>query len=455
MEGLKKVGQIQPVPARRATGSPWTIGAETADRGYIDFSRVAPFLGPLGASRVRIQGGWARCDRGDGLYHWGWLDEIVQAAVDQRLRPWFQLSYGNPAYSGGGGLGLAEGMPCSAEALAAWDRWVRAAVTRYRDRVEEWEVWNEPDFRGPQDAARYTDLFCRTARTLLREQPRARIAGPALANDLEFARRFLEGLEEAGGAARLHEFSFHGYPVNPDDGFELVDSLRALLAKHAPRATLRQGETGAPSESTDLLALRGQPWSEWKQAAWNLRRMIAHHARGIPASLFQIADMYYRREGGARFEGRNPKGLLWTREDGTVERPKLAYRVAQGVFSVFGADYPLRELSPLTAEAPDGRRVEAYAWTACGQDRPNLVAWWDATEPPGVEPRPAGDVALPGFNMDDPVLIDFMSASVFAPLNRSWLAWDRLPLTDTVFAVAERSTLRLDTSDLDTADLAK
>jgi len=37
----------------------------------------------------------------------------------------------------------ANSMPSS---LTAWDDWVREVTNRYKDRIDEWQVWNEVNF---------------------------------------------------------------------------------------------------------------------------------------------------------------------------------------------------------------------------------------------------------------------------------------------------------------------
>jgi beta-glucosidase/6-phospho-beta-glucosidase/beta-galactosidase len=131
------IGRIRPRAARDISSSRWSVGAETLDHGFGVYASYKAYLGPLGAKSIRLQAGWARCEPRPGVYDWGWLDAVVDDALAQGVRPWLQLSYGNPVYSGGGDTGLGGGFPSSPEALAAWDRWVRAIVQHYGDRVHQ------------------------------------------------------------------------------------------------------------------------------------------------------------------------------------------------------------------------------------------------------------------------------------------------------------------------------
>ena len=310
--GLRPAGRLRPRHASEISGSPWSIGCETIDRGFVDFAQVGPHLGELGAKEVRLQAGWARCDpKADGRFEWAWLDTIVDGCVAQGVRPWLQTSYGNPAYPGGGGIGLAEGLPASEKALAAWDRWVAALADRYQDRVDTWEVWNEPDNRGLIPPEDYAAFFIRTARIIRQRQPGARMVGLSVCNPGragDYTEQFLVVLRQEDALDLIDDVCFHFYAHHPETHIDAGEALLTVSRPYAPHVRLRQGETGSPSKTRPFLALGQYEWSPRKQAAWNTRRMLAHHARGIPASLFQLADMYYSKEKGIH-EGYNPLGL--------------------------------------------------------------------------------------------------------------------------------------------------
>lgn len=90
-------GQVQPRHARDIASNRWSIGAEAQDRDYSTYSAWRAYLGPLGVKGARLQSGWARTDRGGGVYDYGWLDPVVDDMLAQGVQPWLSLSYGNPA----------------------------------------------------------------------------------------------------------------------------------------------------------------------------------------------------------------------------------------------------------------------------------------------------------------------------------------------------------------------
>ncbi len=363
----------------------------------------------------------------------------MDGCLAQGVRPWLQTSYGNPAYADGGGIGLSQGVPTSPEALAAWDRWVTALVERYQDRVDTWEIWNEADHRPVVTVEQYIDLFLRTARIIRARQPGAHIIALSMAGNLAFAERFLQAVAAAGEGSLISSITFHGYPHNPDDGFEMPDFLGPFCADILPHVELRQGETGSPSRQMEggKLALNAHVFSERKQAVWNLRRMLNHHRRGFRLSLFQLADMIYEPRDGALYNLLNPKGLLSIDpETRQVTHRKQSYFAAQHVFSLLDANYPLRLLPLLPA--PEG--ITACDWQREDQERPNLVIWWKSDVPPALESPALGAVEMSLPEMNDPLLFDFLSGVAFetsGPLPAT------LPCSDSPLALVERDTLDL------------
>ncbi|MCX6953504.1 MAG: hypothetical protein NTV51_15245 [Verrucomicrobia bacterium] len=449
---LPVLGQVAPRAAKDIASSPWSIGAETIDRDFTVYAAFKDFLGPLGAKGVRLQAGWAKCERTKGVYSWGWLDAIVDDAVAQGVRPWLEFSYGNTLYAGGGDTGLGGGFPTSPEALAAWDRWCRALVERYRDRVTEWEIWNEPDLSRAGRAAidAYVGLYVRTAEIVRAAQPKGRLRALALAGNLDYADQFLAGMKARGKLGLVDELTFHGYPRNPDDTTP-VDKLRALLAKHGATASLRQGETGAPSKLQENFALKNLPFTETIQAKWDARRLLAHRAKDVPVNLFTLSDMHYSAaspQGGVDGVVRmNYKGLLGTHPDRTVSHVKPAYRAAQTVFTVF--DDTLRRLPGFPSSSTAARSLALTGYQR-DPDGAQVVALWFGDAPPGEASRVSPvDVTLPAGRFTAPVLVDVRTGTVYAVPPDRWTqgaggaVFRALPLYDSPMLLAERALVGL------------
>lgn len=449
---LPVLGQVAPRAAKAIASSSWSIGGETLDRDFADYAKYKSYLGPLGAKGLRLQAGWAKCEKVKGTYDFTWLDPVIDDAIAQGVRPWLEMSYGNAIYPGGGDTGLGGGFPSSPDALAAWDRWCRALVERYKDRVNQWEVWNEPDLNkdGTAGAAAYVDLYIRTAMMVRELQPKGQVWALALAGNTDYADTFLAGMQAKGKLDLIDAITFHGYPRNPDDTTR-VDKLRAIGAKYGRVIPLRQGETGAPSKYQENFALSKLSFTETTHAKWDLRRLLAHHAKDVPMNLFTLCDLHYTTasaQGGADGVLRmNHKGLLATNADQTVAYAKPAYRAAQTVFAIFDdtlariADYP---------SATTAVREVALSGYSRASDGAQVVALWFSDAPPadanGVS---LANVTLRAGKFAEPVLVDVRTSTVYALPKGSWTQSEKgavfraVPIYDSPMLIAEKSALPL------------
>lgn len=100
------------------------------------------------------------------------------------------------------------------------------AVRLARERglkVTMWEIGNEPDLYGPVRGdnswtpERYCAVFRAQAEAIRREQPGARIAGPAVSGAVPGARRFLEAFVTGCGDV-VDVLTWHLYPTEGDGG---------------------------------------------------------------------------------------------------------------------------------------------------------------------------------------------------------------------------------------------
>ena len=424
--GLKWVGTLAPRSVKDIRSSNWTLGCEVLDRDFAKFDEYKRFLAPLGIKKIRLQAGWAKCERVKGVYDFAWLDHQVDYALGQGLMPMLETGYGNPVYPGGGGWDLAGGFPASEEGLAGWDAWVDALSKHFATRVRDWAMWNEPDIGMPKKTPTAIAAFnVRTAKIIRRNIPNARIAGLSLAhNSAEFLDECLKAMGE--DVKLFDSIIYHGYAPAPESSYAQVEAQNAVLAKYNPAAKLRQGENGCPSEMATRFALSNIPWSEYSQAKWDMRRMLGDLGHDVESSVFTICDFNHT--------GReiNLKGLLRANEEKEVIAVKRAYYAVQNVVSVFDdtltrvvdSGFSTKDSTVCTYEyaKPDGARVFVF-WT-CAETTRKVDKEKEPLLPAGqvvpVYERPGDSfVTRPhtfkwtGAPLKDPVWVDLFTGAVY------------------------------------------
>lgn len=410
---FKLLGKVKPRSALEIETSDLWIGGEVLDRDLCDYDAYKEYLGKLGAKKIRLQSGWAKTEKEKGIYDFTWLDHIVDDAISQGVQPWIQLSYGNLIYEGGGGVSLSAGLPTSDEALDAWVNYTKATVERYKDRVNEWEIWNEADHKNNlqfgSDENTYGRLFVKTVKAIKKIQPDGKIVALSIAGvgNTKFVDGFFQYLQEHGDVKWVDVITFHGYPRNPDQGFDAVEKLKATSLKYNPTIEFWQGETGCPSTHGTTGALRGFPWTEHKQTKWDLRRALAHIGRGYKFSLFLISEFVYN---DAQRKGLNSKGILKIDEtDFSIQYPKPAYYAYQNLCSIFGQELKLVE--SLKFNVVSDSTLSVFGWK--GKNEKPLVAYWKKNRIP-VEEDNFFDINLEieGLNFKDPVLVNPLNGDV-------------------------------------------
>lgn len=405
----KEIGKIKTRKASEIKSSYLSIGCEVLDRDFANYDSYKEYLGNLGVKHARFQSGWAKTEKQKGIYDFSWLDKIIDDCRSRAIQPWVNTVYGNPIYEGGGDMQSSSKLPYTEEALAAWDAYIRHLVTHFRNRVFEWEIWNEIDHGGFKASSpeQYAEFYIRTAEIIREVQPKGKIIALALAHPeaSPFVKGFLEYLKINNKINLIDRVSFHGYPNNPDSGFERPQSLINLLRQYDERIVAFQGETGCPSTKGSSGALSGYPYTELSQAKWDLRRAMAHIGRGIPFSLFTLSEFNYP---GNKL---NTKGKLKIDENLVVTHVKQSYYGYQNLTSIF--DSTVLAIYPNECIIESDSAASVYAF-ADQKGKPVVAVYWNSGNIPS-ERLMTGKaiVKLKSVKFKSPVLIDLRTGSVY------------------------------------------
>lgn len=454
--GLRHIGTLRPKSVGEVSASRWTLDCAGMDREQVDWRSIREYVAPLGIARMRQQAGWARCEKDPGRYEFAWLDQAVFDAKRMGIDVWLELSYGNPAYPGGGGRQLAGGFPSSEEGLAAWDRWVERIVTHYKGTVRDFCIWNEPDLdfadKRPERPETAVEFAIRTAEIIRRIVPDASIAAFALASaNRAFVEPFVKELRRRDKVSLFTSIAYHHYSMNPDLGYGQVEACRKVLAEEAPGLKLWQGEGGTWSEWGASGALSHHHWTELAQAKYDLRRSLGDLGHGDDTEVFHLCDMEYRTSGF--HDGLVRYGLVKTAgqaEGFRVLKVKTAYYAVQNAVSVFNdALESLAARSTSRVSGVDG--AVAYDWRDRRSGLPAVV-FWDASGVPADSCRVRmGELHVRSRPFDDPVWVDLITGNAYAlgkPLETSTADETvyAVPVYDSPTFVTDRSLLSLDRS---------
>jgi hypothetical protein len=395
---------------------------------------------------MRIQAGWAKCEKLQGVYDWKWLDEIIDFAVANNIEPWVETSYGNPIYAGGGERGLLNSMPTSEIGFAAWDKWVEALTTRYKNRVTEWEIWNEPDHPLQKNEPETTALLnIRTAEIIKRIQPEAKIAGLAFAShsDTKYLERFLKVIDEKGKLNLFHWISFHSYDYRPEDSYKGVEALKTTIEKYSKTLFLRQGENGAPSHYIPNYALDKYYWTEYSQAKYDMRRLLGDLGRDIETSVFTIVDIAYAGNPPVL----NAKGLIISDFTKAVVRPKVAYYAVQNLASIF--DNSLKLIPNFSYKIAKTDSLSVFGYQNLTTNKSLITIWKDNKTPNNSFVTQPIDITIENVNFNNPVYVDLLTGHVYEIPKTDWkrvnnqYTFKQIPMYDSPVLIVDRSILKI------------
>ena len=297
MHRLIEVGKIKPISSQETKNTKFGIGLEKLDRNVFDPSKTYDKVAALGVKYVRIQSGWARTEKEEGVYDFSWIDEIVDNLLARNLEPWICMCYGNALYSEKakevfGCVGIPPIF--SDREKTAWDNYCKATAEHFKGRVKMYEVWNEPDglwcWKHGPNGKEYGNLVIATSKAIKGVNPDAKILAGSIASRNNIA--WVKDMFETGIAPYIDAITYHEYTNTETRVFETVRYYKAFIKKYGSHIKLIQGESGCPSSPLGHGALKNGHWSEEKQAKLLLRRQLTDLITEVEfSSHFTTVDM--------------------------------------------------------------------------------------------------------------------------------------------------------------------
>jgi len=348
-------------------GLRWRLmGYETGGgESFGDHARLFPLLREAGITMVRSFPEWSGIEPARGTWNWKDSDALVESARKNEIEIFGILCYLAPWASSGG----TRRFPI--RDIRYFGEFVEATLSRYKDEISYWEVYNEFNGSFAENATvrDYVEMVTTARRAASKANPKAKIGIGCADVDSSFLEQVVE--QGAGGAfdfVNVHPYSLLGAAMSGREPvfLRMAANLRKMLEKTGQRSDIELcvSEIGVPS-TTD-------PTREQAQAEAVVKAEILCMAQGIRKVFW--------------FEGRGPSygkdgdfGLLrrdWSRRPSFTAMQTLSRLLGRRPLSLGWHD-------------PTGR---SYGFVFQGEVGPVLIAWAMGEE--GDRQRFSGDVKL-------------------------------------------------------------
>ena len=314
-----------------------------------EMDRAARLGREAGVKWSREEFNWGRIEVQQGKYDWSFYDNMVATAKRHGISIYGLLAYWSPWTQ-----------PYTPEGIDDYCRFASAAVLRYRDDIQHWEVYNEPNiffWQGPRDM--YADLLKKAYAAIKSANPDAKVLGCSTAGiDVKFIERTME----LGGPFDI--LTIHPYRRRLDD-LELIQQLQqvAQVAK-SPDGTIRPvwiTEMGWATHAWHNGAEAGfSVTTQREQAQLIARAYIDALASGVVTNMSWYD---FRNDGVDPFNFEHNLGIV-TRDF----RLKPAYRAYATVTRLLSGKFVERELDL-------GDEVIAYRFISAHGTEPVTVLW--------------------------------------------------------------------------------
>ncbi len=204
------------------------------------------FLRRTGMNPLRITFGWDGIETSKGKFDWTFWDDYVKRAVDEyglTLVPY--ICYTPRWNSTGDSTNYWNHTPVDYDEFGVF---VEALVTRYRDRIKTWELWNEPDIKefwsgNAADLARLTKIGARAVR---KADPTAKVVLAGLAGHTEFTLSLFRdyGISPFVDVVNCHSYFETWSPNSLESVVPYVNRMAEIIRQYGNNQSLWMAEVG-------------------------------------------------------------------------------------------------------------------------------------------------------------------------------------------------------------------
>jgi hypothetical protein len=280
-----------------ADGYGFGDGSSILYNSAADNDRELDAVALTNASWLRVEINWYRIEKSRGVFDWGYLDHIVDAARARNLKVLGMIAF-TPDWAREPGT-FFTAPPVNAADFA---QFAVAVVQRYHDRVSDWEIWNEPNYplfwgRSSTDAAGYTELLKAAYSAIKTVQPDSTVLAAGLtpttgddAPPAYLAAMYAAGAKGYFDAAAMHPYVFPGgMSADPQNGWSDVARVHDLMVSNGDGdKKIWMTEVGAPTSDPSA---EGATQQEQIRQISDILWASSQTGYSGPAFIFSIRDV--------------------------------------------------------------------------------------------------------------------------------------------------------------------
>lgn len=383
--------------------------------GYSESDEEYANLHKLGVDLMRIDFHWRRIQPAPDTWDFSHFDSYLDAAEKHGVNVLALLVFDNNAVERNE-RGAEKGMYIAPEDVPLYLEYIRRTVTRYKDRVYAWELWNEPDiprfWDGP--SGELYDLIGQAAKTVRETDPNAILLGPAMTSPLGvWSAEAIEHLHAIGALKHVNHPTMHTYVSEPRAYYNEFVRVQNAAAKYGHPGAVWITELGDPDGGV-------YPWR-------GSREHLAVHAMKAYtiATRMGIGKLvwYCYSDSDPESLRENPKnserffGL--TNSDGSWKPAAYAYRL----FSKHCSNTTIREDLITLDGGLAARQLRAVLYRRDGGESA-LVLWFE----PGLRPGAHARVTIDLGELEEPAVLHRITDG------------DTKPFLDPVIDITEKPT---------------
>lgn len=290
-----RIAEAEPVVP--ADGYGFSVGASQIWMSAQDADRELDAAALTNARWLRVHVDWHAVEKVKGEYDWGYVDHWIDGARARGMRV-LGLITNTPDWAKAPGTALYA-PPTDAADYAAF---AAAVAKRYRDRVTDWELWNEPNlprFLGFAEsrAAVYVGLLKAAYPAIKAVQPNSTVisAGLSPAVGVDGPANFLNDMYVNGAkgyfdAIAMHPYVFPaGLAADPDNAWsDLARAHDVMTLNGDGDKKVWMTELGAPTSDP---AAEGVSQQEQAKQILDVLAGLAAAGWVGPAFIYSIRDV--------------------------------------------------------------------------------------------------------------------------------------------------------------------